>query len=154
MYGLVTLKRPGAKQHDFFAGVRVAPKHVAFHLMPSTPIRACSTDVSPALRKQLKGKTTFDFTTVDEALFTELEALTARSFEAYMAGRDGAMTLDRELGADVTDHRLTRPDGRVVAWTESGVAGRAPAPARARHARAAGSRSGPTGRPGSSAACG
>ncbi len=26
------------------------------------------------------------------------------------------------LGADVTDHRLTRPDGRVVAWSESGVA--------------------------------
>lgn len=27
-----------------------------------------------------------------------------------------------KLGADVTDHRLVRPDGRTVAWTESGVA--------------------------------
>jgi len=26
------------------------------------------------------------------------------------------------LGSDVTDHRLTRPDGRIVAWSESGVA--------------------------------
>ena len=26
------------------------------------------------------------------------------------------------LGTDVTDHRLTRPDGRTVAWSESGVA--------------------------------
>ena len=34
VYGLVTLKWVGTKQHDFFAGVRVAPKHVAFHLMP------------------------------------------------------------------------------------------------------------------------
>ncbi len=25
------------------------------------------------------------------------------------------------LGSDVTDHRLTRPDGRIVAWSESGV---------------------------------
>jgi pimeloyl-ACP methyl ester carboxylesterase len=25
------------------------------------------------------------------------------------------------LGHDVTDHRLTRPDGRIVAWSESGV---------------------------------
>ena len=25
------------------------------------------------------------------------------------------------LGSDVSDHRLTRPDGRVVAWSESGV---------------------------------
>ena len=35
------------------------------------------------------------------------------------------MTIDERLaslGADVTDHRLTRPDGRVVAWSESGVA--------------------------------
>ena len=39
------------------------------------------------------------------------------------------MTVDatiHDLGADVTDHRLTRPDGRVVAWSESGVAGGRP----------------------------
>ena len=45
-------------------------------------------DVSPALRKRLKGKTTFDFSVVDEALFTELEGLTARSFAVYMAGSE------------------------------------------------------------------
>ena len=28
--------------------------------------------------------------------------------------------------SDVTDHRLTRPDGRVVAWSESGVPGGRP----------------------------
>jgi pimeloyl-ACP methyl ester carboxylesterase len=30
------------------------------------------------------------------------------------------------LGDDVTDHRLTRPDGRIVAWSESGTAGGQP----------------------------
>ncbi len=30
VYGLVTLKRPGANAHQFFAGVRVAAKHVSF----------------------------------------------------------------------------------------------------------------------------
>ncbi len=30
------------------------------------------------------------------------------------------------LGEDVTDHQLTRPDGRIVAWTESGAAGGRP----------------------------
>jgi pimeloyl-ACP methyl ester carboxylesterase len=30
------------------------------------------------------------------------------------------------LGDDVTDHRMTRPDGRVVAWSESGVPGGRP----------------------------
>jgi hypothetical protein len=41
-------------------------------------------DMSPALRKHLKGKTTFAFKLVDQALFAELADLTARSFEAYV----------------------------------------------------------------------
>jgi hypothetical protein len=72
--------------HDFFAGVRVAPKHVAFHLMPIYTDPALLDGLSPALRKHLKGKTTFDFTAVDEGLLAELEGLTARSFDAYVAG--------------------------------------------------------------------
>ena len=82
VYGLMTLKWVGTKQHDFFAGVRVAPNHVAFHLMPVYADPHLLDDMSPALRKHLKGKTTFDFTTVDETLFAELTELTARSFEA------------------------------------------------------------------------
>lgn len=35
------------------------------------------------------------------------------------------MTIE-ELGDDVSEHRLERPDGRVVVWTESGVAGGRP----------------------------
>ena len=89
VYGLVTLRRVGTKQHDFFAGVRVAPKHVAFHLMPVYTYPHLLDDVSPALRKRMKGKTTFDFTTIDEELFTELAALTARSFDTYMGGVAG-----------------------------------------------------------------
>ena len=53
------------------------------------------------------------------------------------------MTIEEKvasLGEDVTDHRLSRPDGRVVAWTESGVlAGDLSCASRAR--RAADSRS-------------
>jgi len=90
IYGLMTLKWVGTKQHHFFAGVRVAPKHVAFHLMPVYADPRLLDDVSPALRTHLKGKTTFDFTIVDEALFTELADLTARSFEAYAVAHRAA----------------------------------------------------------------
>ena len=86
VYGLQTLKRAGAGQHDFFAGVRTAPRHVSFHLMPVYTDPSLLDHVSPGLRKHLKGKTTFNFTAVDEALFVELETLTARSFAAYLAG--------------------------------------------------------------------
>ena len=90
VYGLVTVKWVGTKQHDFFAGVRVAPNHVAFHLMPVYADPHLLDDVSPALRKHLKGKTTFDFTIVDEALFAELADLTERSFEAYVDAHQSA----------------------------------------------------------------
>jgi hypothetical protein len=86
VYGLATLKRVGARQHDFFAGVRVAPRHVSFHLMPVYTYPALLDGVSVGLRKHLKGKTTFNFTTIDESLLAELETLTARCFEAYQAG--------------------------------------------------------------------
>jgi hypothetical protein len=85
VYGLATLRRPGAKAHDFFAGVRVAPRHVAFHLMPIYADPGLLDGVSPELRRHLKGKTTFNFTVVDETLFAELGALTARCFEAVEA---------------------------------------------------------------------
>lgn len=88
VYGLETLKRSGARQHDFFAGVRVPPNHVSFHLMPVYSNPSLLDDVSPALRKHLKGKTTFNFTSIDEPLFGELEALTARSFETYVAAAE------------------------------------------------------------------
>jgi hypothetical protein len=86
VYGLATLKRPGANSHEFFAGVRVAAKHVAFHLMPIYTDPALLDGISPALRRHLKGKTTFNFSVVDEAVFLELDALTARCFQAYMRG--------------------------------------------------------------------
>ena len=86
VYGLVTLKRPGANSHQFFAGVRLATRHVALHLMPIYSDPTLLDGMSAALRKHLTGKTTFTFSAADEALFVELEGLTARSFVAYMEG--------------------------------------------------------------------
>lgn len=85
VYGLATLKRPGAKAHGFFAGVRVAERHVAFHLMPVYARPDLLEGVSPGLLKRLTGRTTFNFTSLDEGLFAELEVLVARAFEAYVA---------------------------------------------------------------------
>ena len=85
IYGMPTLRWPGAKAHDFFAGVRIAPRHVAYHLMPVHSDPQLLEGVSDTLRKRLKGATTFNFTDEEEELFAELEALTARSFAVYAA---------------------------------------------------------------------
>jgi hypothetical protein len=86
VYGLSTLTRPGAKAHGFFAAVRVAGGHVAFHLMPIYQDPSLLDGISPALRRRLRGKSTFNFTDVDDALLAELATLVARSYEAYIAG--------------------------------------------------------------------
>jgi len=85
VYGLATLKRPGATQHAFFAGVRRAQRHVAFHLMPIYADPALLDGVSPGLRKHLTGRTTFTFAAIEPDLFAELDRLTARCFAAYEA---------------------------------------------------------------------
>ena len=38
---------------------------------------------SPQLRKRMQGKSCFNFSLVDEPLFTELEGLTARGIERF-----------------------------------------------------------------------
>jgi hypothetical protein len=85
IYGIPTLRRPGARAHDWFAFVRPASKHVTLHLLPIHTWPELAESVSPALRKRLTGKASFTFNAIDEAVMVELEALVARSYEAYMA---------------------------------------------------------------------
>jgi hypothetical protein len=86
VYGLQTIGRPGSKAHAFFAGVRRADRRVALHLMPIYRHPELLDGCSPALRARLKGRTTFNFTTLDEPLLADLEALVGRSFEEYISG--------------------------------------------------------------------
>jgi hypothetical protein len=85
IYGLPTLRRPGAKAHQWFAFVKPASKHVSFFLMPMLTWPDLLDGCSPALLKARKAKTAFNFATLDEELATELEVLVARSYERYVA---------------------------------------------------------------------
>ena len=75
IYGIPTLRRPGARAHDWFAFVKPASKHVAFHFMPVLTQPGLRESLSPALAKRLTGKAVFTFARVDEALFAELETV-------------------------------------------------------------------------------
>jgi hypothetical protein len=88
IYNIPTLRRAGAKAHDWFAFVKPATKHVGFYLLPVYSFPELREGLSPALARRLTGKSTFTFTTLDEALATELEELVARAYVAYMG--DGA----------------------------------------------------------------
>jgi hypothetical protein len=85
IYGIPTLRRPGAKAHDWFAFVKPASRHVGFYLLPMHQHPTLRDGLSPALSKRLTGKSAFTFPALDEELATELEGLVARAFDVYMA---------------------------------------------------------------------
>ncbi|HXG26666.1 MAG TPA: hypothetical protein VNL94_07435 [Candidatus Binatia bacterium] len=65
----------------YVGGTRLGKRYVSFYLM------AASTGdleglISDALQKRRQGKSCFNFTTIDDPLLAELEALTARAIEA------------------------------------------------------------------------
>jgi 7-keto-8-aminopelargonate synthetase-like enzyme len=86
IYNMPVLRKPGAKAHDWFAGVQPTEAAVKFNFLPMHTHPTLVAGVSPALRKRKTGASVFQLTEMDEPLFKELESLVARGFEAYMAG--------------------------------------------------------------------
>jgi hypothetical protein len=86
IYGIPTLRRPGAKRHDWFAFVKPASRHVSFFLLPVHTYPELREGLSPGLARRLTGASTFAFPVLDEGLFAELEGLVARAYERYLAG--------------------------------------------------------------------
>ncbi len=69
----------------WFGGVQVKKRYVSYHLMPVYVNPALLDDVSPELKKRMQGKSCFNFTKEDPALFEELAALTRAGFDDYRA---------------------------------------------------------------------
>ena len=85
--GGVTLELPeyAGKPWGFAAGTRVGKRYVSYYLMGIYGEAGADSSISPELRRRMQGKSCFNFTKVDEALFRELEELTARSIERQPA---------------------------------------------------------------------
>jgi hypothetical protein len=85
LYGAPYLRRPGAKAHDWFAGVSQSKGMVRFFLLPMHHHPELLEGISPELRRRKTGASLFSFKTLDEDQLAELDALVARAFERYMA---------------------------------------------------------------------
>lgn len=81
----VLLGAPTKRYPDgqLFAMVKVGRRYVSYHLMCVYLEPELLEGISPELRRRMQGKSCFNFTKVDDALFDELEALTARGREVY-----------------------------------------------------------------------
>ena len=82
------------KPWGYVGGTRLGKCYVSYYLMPVYENPALAASISPALARRRQGKSCFNFTKIDEPLFTELADLTARGVlgfkeraEAAAAGR-------------------------------------------------------------------
>jgi hypothetical protein len=81
----MTLELPGyeGKPWGYVAGTRVGKRYVSYYLMSVYGQPDLLGSLSPGLRRRMQGKSCFNFTTVDEPLFAELETLTARGIARH-----------------------------------------------------------------------
>lgn len=68
-----------------FGAVKIGKRYVSYHLMCAYLQPDMVAAMSPRLRKRMQGKSCFNFTKVDEELFDELAAITAKGREMYAA---------------------------------------------------------------------
>lgn len=89
IYGLPSLRWPGAKAHDYFASVNAGKKHVGLYLLVADTYPEVLEGTSEALRKRRSGKATFQFPSLPDEMAEDLEALLARLYERYRADHGG-----------------------------------------------------------------
>ena len=83
-YYLVETKEPVWKGKPIcFGGVRMGKNYVSYYLMGVYGYPKLVQGMSPELRKRMQGKSCFNFTAVDAALFRELAELTAKCAEEF-----------------------------------------------------------------------
>ena len=65
----------------FFAGAKIKKNYVSFYLTPLYMFPDLSDRISPTLRKLRQGQSCFNFTTVNQDCFDELNSLTQSAFQ-------------------------------------------------------------------------
>ena len=77
---LVNTRHTRADGYVFmFGAVQAKARYVSYHLTPVQASAELDAALSPALRTRKQGKSCFNFTRVDDDLFAELDAVTARA---------------------------------------------------------------------------
>jgi hypothetical protein len=83
----MAVEMPGyeGKPWGYVAGTRVGKRYVSYYLMSVYGQPDLLESLSPGLRRRMQGKSCFNFTTVDEPLFAELETLTMKGIARHPA---------------------------------------------------------------------
>jgi hypothetical protein len=85
IYGMPSLRWPGAKAHDYFAAVKAAKSYVSLYLLVADTYPEALDGTPETLLKRRTGKAAFNFPSLDDEMARDLEALLARLYERYRA---------------------------------------------------------------------
>ncbi len=83
IYGMPSLRWPGAKAHDYFASVRAGKSYVSLYLLVADTYPEALAGTPDRLLKRRSGKAAFTFPDLDDEMARDLEALLARLYERY-----------------------------------------------------------------------
>ncbi len=89
IYGMPSLRWPGAKAHDYFAAVRAGKSYVSLYLLVADTYPGALGGTSDELLKRRSGKATFNFPRLDDEMAADLAALLARLYDRYRADHVG-----------------------------------------------------------------
>jgi len=85
IYGMPSLRWPGAKAHDYFAAVRPGKSHVSLYLLVADTYPDALAGTSDKLLKRRTGKAAFTFASLDDDMARDLAELLVRLYERYRA---------------------------------------------------------------------
>jgi uncharacterized protein YukE len=83
IYGMPSLRWPGAGAHDYFAAVKRSAQKVSLYAIAVDTWPEALEGSSEAFRKRRTGKATFSFPTLDEEMAAELEGFLERLYRRY-----------------------------------------------------------------------
>ena len=83
IYGMPSLRWPGAKAHDYFVAVRTGKTYASLYLVVADTYPDALDGTPASLLKRRTGKAAFNFTTLDDEMCRDLELLLARLYERY-----------------------------------------------------------------------
>ncbi len=85
IYGMPSLRWPGAKAHDYFASVRPGKSYVSLYLLVADTYPEALEGTPSALLKRRSGKAAFTFPSLDDDMANALGDLLARLYARYRA---------------------------------------------------------------------
>ena len=85
IYGIPSLRWPGAKAHDYFASVKAGKRYVSLYLLVADTYPEALEGTSEALLRHRSGKAAFTFPSLDHDLVRHLDSLLARLYARYRA---------------------------------------------------------------------